>query len=131
MIQTPLIDFAPKAAATIVKCQDVLAEYLNPGSGMTQNTCIETLLSILDDREIVSAINAIKESVSEKVSMGITDRLGKDIFDGDPLRLCVPNDRYPLIIEGVAKFMDDEWQIFKDKGNHVGILHNQPYISKI
>jgi hypothetical protein len=59
-----------------------------------------------------------------KLSTGITDRHGKEIFENDPLFL-----RYESItMKGTAKFINSEWLLYKDEGNFVGILDNQAHI---
>lgn len=64
----------------------------------------------------------------KKVKTGITDKNGIDIYSDDNLVLVYENIR----LEGYAKLMDDgEWYLYKDKGNYVGILHNQSRISVV
>lgn len=58
-IQTPLIDFAPKAVSTIIECQNILAEYIIPDSGISDRDCIIRLLGVLDSQDLVKQINII------------------------------------------------------------------------
>lgn len=59
LTETPLIDFAPKAVATIIKCQNILAEYIVPDSGITDHECINRLLEVLDNQDLVRQLNKI------------------------------------------------------------------------
>lgn len=54
-----LADFAPKAFKTIEKCQDILAEYVVPDSGISDHECINRLLGVLDNQELVREMRAI------------------------------------------------------------------------
>jgi len=123
--ETPLIDFAPKAAAVIIKCQQILAEYVVPDSGITDSECINRLLEILDDQELVKGMKFLDDYATLK-STGITDRNGIEINEGDSLLLEFGTTK----LKGIAKqYPDGEWQIYKDEGNHVGILNNRELIT--
>jgi len=57
--ETPLIDFAPKALVTIIRCQNILADYITPETEMTAEQCINKLLGVLDDQELVRKMREI------------------------------------------------------------------------
>lgn len=59
----------------------------------------------------------------------IQDKFGTTINDGDSLLL-----EYETIkMKGIAKWSEEsnEWELYKDEGNHVGIEHNKERISVI
>ncbi len=56
---TPIIDVVPKALTAIILSQRVLAKYLIPDSGISADDCINELLGILDDKELVEQLNRI------------------------------------------------------------------------
>lgn len=59
--ETPLIDFAPKAVATISLCQNILADYINPESKITDSECINMLLEVLDNQELVKQMRSLNK----------------------------------------------------------------------
>ena len=58
-----MIDFAPKAIATIKECQDILSEYIVPNSGISDHECINRLLGVLDDKRVVIPMREILETI--------------------------------------------------------------------
>jgi len=58
--QTPLIDFAPKAVATVILCQEILAKYIVPDSGISDSECINQLIGVLDNKELVAEMKKLK-----------------------------------------------------------------------
>ena len=58
------MEFAPKAVATIIRCQQVLAEYIVPDSGISEHECIKRLLGILDDQTLVKEIAEIRKEAT-------------------------------------------------------------------
>ena len=59
LTETPMIDFTPKAITIIIKCQKILAEYIVPDSGITDHECINRLLEVLDNQDLVRQLNKI------------------------------------------------------------------------
>jgi len=59
-MKTPLIDFAPKAISTLIACQNILAEYIVPDSGITPEDCINKLLHLLDNRELIKQMKELE-----------------------------------------------------------------------
>jgi len=59
-MKTSLIDFAPKAIATLITCQNILAEYIVPDSGITPEDCINKLLHFLDNQELVKQMKELE-----------------------------------------------------------------------
>ena len=57
--ETPIIDVVPKALTAIILSQRVLAKYIIPDSGISEHECINQLLEILDDKELVKQLNRI------------------------------------------------------------------------
>jgi len=51
------------------------------------------------------------------MNTGMKDSIGREIKEGDKLIL----DFYTIHLEWVAKFIDGQWQLYKDEGNHVPI----------
>lgn len=62
----------------------------------------------------------------DKKTTNINDKFGKPIYDGDNLIL-----EFEIIkMKGIAKWSEEsnEWELYKDEGNHVGIEHNKERI---
>jgi hypothetical protein len=59
LTETPLIDLAPKLFTTVKMAQQALAEWIVPDSNITDKEILNTLLGILDDRNLVSKMNEI------------------------------------------------------------------------
>ncbi len=59
MSETPLIDLSPKLFGVVTKCQNILAEYIVPDSGITDHECINKLLEILDNEKLVIEMRAV------------------------------------------------------------------------
>lgn len=130
-LKTPVIDCGPAAISAIISCQKILANYILPNSGTTEKECINQLMEILDDRELVESINRALDSLksSSPKPTGEKDKNGADIFEGDGLSLQIETIR----IVGIAKYSDvnGEWEVWKDEGNHVGIANNRHLITKL
>lgn len=62
MSQTPLIDLSPKLFVVIQRCQDILADYVLPDSGITENECINKLMEVLDNRELIVEMRKVSNS---------------------------------------------------------------------
>ena len=64
---------------------------------------------------------------TSKESTGIKDRLGQNIYVGDPLVLNYGT----ITLKGHAiKDADGEWELYKDKGNHISLSDNCELITK-
>jgi hypothetical protein len=124
---TPMIDFAPKAIATIIECQNILAEYVVPDSGISDLECINKLLAVLDHKDIVIGVNNVLGNTKTPVKTGLFDKNGVEITEGDNLLLIYESCK----LNGFAKYKDDCWVVYKDKGNYLAIKENQYRISII
>lgn len=58
------------------------------------------------------------------IKTGHYDKNGVEIFGGEKVVL----DYGSVHIEGIAKFIDSSWQLYKDDNNHVGLEHNKDRI---
>lgn len=63
-MKTPLIDFAPKAVMTIIKCQQILAKYIEPTLQISPEECISELLGVLDDKNLVKEIKDLTKDMN-------------------------------------------------------------------
>jgi len=61
-----------------------------------------------------------------KKSTNINDKFGQLIHEDDKLLL----EFETIKMQGIAKWSEEnnEWELYKDEGNHVGIEHNKERI---
>lgn len=61
--ETPLIDLAPKLFDAIRRAQAALAEWAVPESGITDAIVLQNLLGILDNQELVAAMQIVERQM--------------------------------------------------------------------
>jgi hypothetical protein len=88
----------------------------------TQKIATESLIKIATARCARISYTVVEQ---EPVKTNCFDKNNVEIFEGEKVSLSFET----IKLNGIAKLIKNEWCLYQDEGNFVGLLHNKNYIT--